>query len=110
MITPFAGDQLDHAYLVNTLGVGVGTAQFSTLSTRDLATALRTALHTPAMRSRARELAEQERKCDGVGRALTVINDLCKLGIQSIPPVQRSYWLRFRCFLFSCLLKRLGLS
>ena len=86
VITPVLGDQYDHSYLVNNLGVGIGLNQtLDKISWRTLGTAIHRAVHDPILRTNAQQLQiELLSEPNGAQVAATEVetfwNDYCSTG------------------------------
>lgn len=62
IITPVFGDQCDHSFLVQNLGVGVGfKQQLQKMDTKDLSKAIETVTNNPAIAKKAKEVGDQIR-------------------------------------------------
>jgi len=73
VVVPHLGDQFFHGRRVRDLGIGPAPIPRSRLNASRLASAIREALTTPRIQERARSLAENLRKVDGVGAAVEVL-------------------------------------
>lgn len=81
VIAPFAADQFFWAGRLARLGVGVRGPGFFQLSAEALAAALDRALTNAEMRRRAAELGEKIKAEDGVGTAVSIVNNILKEGV-----------------------------
>lgn len=86
VVVPFMADQLFWGQQVQRMGVGPAPCPRRTLTPERLAAAIRQAVESPDMQTRARAVGERLRAEDGVGRAVEVISGLYGRPRPAVPP------------------------
>uniref|UniRef100_A0A0G4GGN2 Uncharacterized protein n=1 Tax=Chromera velia CCMP2878 TaxID=1169474 RepID=A0A0G4GGN2_9ALVE len=73
VITPVFFDQFDHAFLIEKLGSGKGTQQLQKITAEQLARTVESVLSDEKVRARAKEVAQEETRLNGIETAVGLV-------------------------------------